>query len=118
MVSTHLPQSVGISSWPRHRCTTASLRRTVARRAEGSRFRGTGPGVSARRRRLGRSPHHIRRGVPKLPIVRADDEAGGLTAVGQDYLKVIWNAQEWSVEKVSTKMLADRIGVSASTASE
>ncbi|SOX53162.1 metal-dependent transcriptional regulator, partial [Mycobacterium ahvazicum] len=50
--------------------------------------------------------------------VRADEEAGGLTAVGQDYLKVIWNAQEWSVEKVSTKMLADRIGVSASTASE
>ncbi|CDO87960.1 iron repressor protein [Mycobacterium triplex] len=55
-------------------------------------------------------------------FVRADDEAGGLTAVGQDYLKVIWNAQEWSPDgtpqKVSTKMLADRIGVSASTASE
>ena len=50
--------------------------------------------------------------------MRADEEAGGITAVGQDYLKVIWNAQEWSVEKVSTKMLADRIGVSASTASE
>jgi DtxR family transcriptional regulator, Mn-dependent transcriptional regulator len=41
-----------------------------------------------------------------------------LTAVAQDYLKVIWTAQEWSREKVSTKMLADRIGVSASTASE
>ena len=51
-------------------------------------------------------------------VVRADDEAGGITAVGQDYLKVIWNAQEWSVEKVSTKMLAAKIGVSASTASE
>jgi DtxR family transcriptional regulator, Mn-dependent transcriptional regulator len=54
--------------------------------------------------------------------VRADDEPGGVTAVGQDYLKVIWNAHEWSPEggpqKVSTKMLADRIGVSASTASE
>jgi DtxR family Mn-dependent transcriptional regulator len=50
--------------------------------------------------------------------VRADDDPGGITAVGQDYLKVIWNAQEWSIEKVSTKMLADRIGVSASTASE
>src|ERR1700733_15567505 len=48
----------------------------------------------------------------------ADEEPGGLTAVAQDYLKFIWNAQEWSVEKVSTKMLADRIGVSASTASE
>ncbi len=54
--------------------------------------------------------------------MRADDEAGGLTAVGQDYLKVIWNAQEWSPEgaphRVSTKMLAEKIGVSASTASE
>src|ERR1700685_2841369 len=48
----------------------------------------------------------------------ADEEPGGLTAVGQDYLKVIWNAQEWSLEKVSTKMLAEKIGVSASTASE
>lgn len=33
-------------------------------------------------------------------------------------MKVIWTAQEWSHEKVSTKMLAERIGVSASTASE
>ena len=41
-----------------------------------------------------------------------------LTTVAQDYLKVIWTAQEWSREKVSTKMLAERIGVSASTASE
>ena len=54
--------------------------------------------------------------------MRADEERGGLTSVAQDYLKVIWNAQEWAPEgvpqKVSTKMLADRIGVSASTASE
>jgi DtxR family Mn-dependent transcriptional regulator len=50
--------------------------------------------------------------------VRLDDEPGELTPVAQDYLKVIWNAQEWSPDKVSTKMLADRIGVSASTASE
>lgn len=48
----------------------------------------------------------------------ADEERGGLTAVGQDYLKAIWNAQEWSPDKVSTKMLAEKIGVSASTASE
>ena len=41
-----------------------------------------------------------------------------LTTVAQDYLKVIWTIQEWSLEKVSTKMLAERIGVSASTASE
>ena len=43
---------------------------------------------------------------------------GDLTPVAQNYLKTIWTAQEWSVEKVSTKMLADRLGVSASTASE
>ncbi|MCV7400605.1 manganese-binding transcriptional regulator MntR [Mycobacterium fragae] len=46
------------------------------------------------------------------------DEPNELTAVAQDYLKVIWNAQEWSREKVSTKMLAEKLGVSASTASE
>ncbi len=51
---------------------------------------------------------------PDLP----GEEPNGLTAVAQDYLKVIWNAQEWSRDKVSTKMLAEKIGVSASTASE
>jgi DtxR family Mn-dependent transcriptional regulator len=45
-------------------------------------------------------------------------EPPDLSAVAQNYLKVIWNAQEWSLEKISTKLLADRIGVSASTASE
>src|SRR6185436_6478960 len=48
----------------------------------------------------------------------SDDGTRDLSAVAQDYLKVIWTAQEWSVDKVSTKMLAERIGVSASTASE
>ena len=47
-----------------------------------------------------------------------EDSTRDLSAVAQDYLKVIWTAQEWSVDKVSTKMLAERIGVSASTASE
>jgi DtxR family transcriptional regulator, Mn-dependent transcriptional regulator len=50
--------------------------------------------------------------------VRPADENNELTAVAQDYLKVIWNAQEWSRERVSTKMLAEKLGVSASTASE
>jgi DtxR family Mn-dependent transcriptional regulator len=50
--------------------------------------------------------------------VSPDGDAGDLTSVAQDYLKVIWTAQEWSLDKVSTKMLAERIGVSASTASE
>jgi DtxR family transcriptional regulator, Mn-dependent transcriptional regulator len=46
------------------------------------------------------------------------EDPNGLTAVAQNYLKVIWNAQEWSRDKVSTKMLAEKIGVSPSTASE
>lgn len=65
---------------------------------------------------LSRSPR-CRSFCLDCPVV-SSDERGGLTAVAQDYLKVIWTAQEWSLEKVSTKMLADRIGVSASTASE
>jgi DtxR family Mn-dependent transcriptional regulator len=41
-----------------------------------------------------------------------------LSSVAQDYLKIIWTVQEWSGEKVSTKLLAERLGVSASTVSE
>lgn len=41
-----------------------------------------------------------------------------LTSVAQDYLKVVWSAQEWSDEPVTTKLLADRLGVGASTVSE
>ena len=47
-----------------------------------------------------------------------DGNPRDLSPVAQDYLKVIWTAQEWSRDKVSTKMLAERIGVSPSTASE
>ena len=50
--------------------------------------------------------------------VSPDGKPRDLSTVAQDYLKVIWTAQEWGPEKVSTKMLAERIGVSASTASE
>ena len=38
--------------------------------------------------------------------------------MAQDYLKVVWGAQEWSDEPVTTKLLAERIGVGASTVSE
>jgi len=41
-----------------------------------------------------------------------------LTAVTQDYLKVVWSAQEWSSQPVTTKLLASRLGVGASTVSE
>lgn len=52
------------------------------------------------------------------PVGGTATVAKELTSVAQDYLKVIWTAQEWSQEKVSTKLLAERIGVSASTVSE
>lgn len=38
--------------------------------------------------------------------------------MAQDYLKVVWGAQEWSDEPVTTKLLSERIGVGASTVSE
>ncbi|MGN8246150.1 metal-dependent transcriptional regulator [Cellulomonas soli] len=41
-----------------------------------------------------------------------------LSAVWQDYLKVVWSAREWSDRPVTTKMLATRLGVGASTVSE
>ncbi|MDM7853800.1 metal-dependent transcriptional regulator [Cellulomonas alba] len=44
--------------------------------------------------------------------------AAPLTAVTQDYLKVIWSAREWSDQPVTTKLLAARLGVGASTVSE
>jgi DtxR family Mn-dependent transcriptional regulator len=41
------------------------------------------------------------------------------TSVTQDYLKVIWTVREWSPEEpVTTSLLAARMGVTASTASE
>lgn len=63
--------------------------------------------------------------LPKLgDVVQRKDDPGAtdgsiqLSAVAQDYLKVIWTASEWSEDSVSTKMLSERIGVSASTVSE
>ncbi|MFH5824442.1 metal-dependent transcriptional regulator [Georgenia sp. AZ-5] len=41
-----------------------------------------------------------------------------LTAANQDYLKVIWTAQEWSAEPVTTTLLARKMGFSPSTVSE
>jgi DtxR family Mn-dependent transcriptional regulator len=45
-------------------------------------------------------------------------ETSDLTSVAQDYLKVIWTAREWSTAPVTTKMLAERLGVGPSTVSE
>lgn len=45
-------------------------------------------------------------------------KAADLTAVAQDYLKSVWSAQEWSDEPVTVGLIAERLGVSASTASE
>ncbi|WP_245722204.1 metal-dependent transcriptional regulator [Nocardia crassostreae] len=49
---------------------------------------------------------------------RGSDIAPVLSSVAQDYLKIIWTAQEWSQDKVTTKLLAERMEVSASTVSE
>ncbi|MEP9413627.1 metal-dependent transcriptional regulator [Gordonia sp. VNQ95] len=48
----------------------------------------------------------------------AEQAVTELSTVTQDYLKVIWTSQEWAEVKVTTKLLADKMGVSASTASE
>jgi DtxR family transcriptional regulator, Mn-dependent transcriptional regulator len=45
-------------------------------------------------------------------------EPAHLSSVSQDYLKVIWSATEWEDRPVTTKMLAARLGVGASTVSE
>ncbi|MGV9824688.1 MULTISPECIES: metal-dependent transcriptional regulator [unclassified Gordonia (in: high G+C Gram-positive bacteria)] len=47
-----------------------------------------------------------------------DTRVTELSTVTQDYLKVIWTSQEWAEVKVTTTMLADKMGVSPSTASE
>ncbi|PKQ26407.1 MAG: metal-dependent transcriptional regulator [Actinobacteria bacterium HGW-Actinobacteria-4] len=41
-----------------------------------------------------------------------------LSPMAQDYVKVVWNAGEWSDTPVTTKHLAERMGVAASTVSE
>ena len=41
-----------------------------------------------------------------------------LTAVAQDYLKVIWSAREWEDVPVTSKMIADKLRVGPSTVSE
>ena len=45
-------------------------------------------------------------------------EPAPLTPVAQDYLKVVWAAGEWSTAPVTTKRLAERLGVGAPTVSE
>ncbi|WP_024796755.1 metal-dependent transcriptional regulator [Tomitella biformata] len=44
--------------------------------------------------------------------------APALTTAAQDYLKVIWTASEWSAQPMSSKVLADRLGLAPSTVSE
>ncbi|MGZ8179921.1 metal-dependent transcriptional regulator [Williamsia sp. SKLECPSW1] len=52
------------------------------------------------------------------PGTHADVPVAELSTVAQDYLKVIWTAQEWSEAKVTTKLLAEKLAVSPSTVSE
>jgi DtxR family Mn-dependent transcriptional regulator len=53
-----------------------------------------------------------------MPKSAPETGAGQLSPVTQDYLKVLWNLGEWSEAPVTTKLLAEKLGVSASTASE
>ena len=41
-----------------------------------------------------------------------------LSAVAQDYLKLIWSATEWEGDPVTVKQLAERMGVRAATVSD
>lgn len=45
-------------------------------------------------------------------------QASDLSAVAQDYLKLVWLLREWSDEPVTVGLVAERLGVSPSTASE
>ncbi len=56
------------------------------------------------------------RRAPRPGPRRADPP--GLTPVAEDYLKVVWNLQEWSDEPVTTSMLAQRLGIGAPSVSE
>lgn len=44
--------------------------------------------------------------------------AQDLSTATQDYLKVIWTSQEWDAAPVTSRALADQLGVSPSTVSE
>lgn len=48
----------------------------------------------------------------------SESPATALTTVVQDYLKVIWTATEWGDRPMSTKLLAERLGLAPSTVSE
>jgi DtxR family Mn-dependent transcriptional regulator len=41
-----------------------------------------------------------------------------LSPTAEDYVKIVWSATEWSDSRVTTKQLAERLGVSAPTVSE
>jgi len=48
----------------------------------------------------------------------SDQSVKSVSPVVQDYLKAIWNAEEWSDHPVTIKELADRLAVRMSTVSE
>ncbi len=61
----------------------------------------------------------MRPGVPRPDPVPASPAAGpAVSPAVQDYLKAVWSAAEWSTAPVTTKMLAERLGVGAPTVSE
>jgi DtxR family transcriptional regulator, Mn-dependent transcriptional regulator len=69
----------------------------------------------------------MRPGVPRPDPVPASPAAGpavspaagpAVSPAVQDYLKAVWSAGEWSTAPVTTKKLAERLGVGAPTVSE
>lgn len=64
-------------------------------------------------------PGRQRGSGPPGPRSTASAPAGdGLSAVAQDYLKAVWNAQEWSSQPLTVKELSRRLGVTPATVSE
>lgn len=57
-------------------------------------------------------------GVEQTAPLNAAPELGQVSAVAEDYLKVVWSAHEWADDPVTTKWLAARLGVGASTVSD
>jgi DtxR family transcriptional regulator, Mn-dependent transcriptional regulator len=51
-------------------------------------------------------------------VSAVQQQTAELTPANQDYLKVIWSAQEWTDAPVTTTVLARRMGFSPSTVSE
>src|SRR5690625_5274057 len=94
-------------------------RRRDADRPAGARRGDPVPGRGSPRRRHvqgpSRRPRHAAGSRSRYPALMSVSE---LSASSQNYLKAIWNLQEWSEEPVTATVLAAKVGVRLSTASD